>query len=135
MSKKTLGWRTLLVVPELETELRALRNCSGTMQVLHSINRKCTCTLYGVASRLVRLDLDTERRALRTCSGTMQVGTLFLNLPLCMSHASRQWLRILWPFSGLGEWVVDAEERHPWLTEAVEAAGAAGGAGRPDRAA
>ena len=33
MSKKTLGWRTLLVVPELETELRALRHCSGTMQV------------------------------------------------------------------------------------------------------
>ena len=32
-SKKTLGWRTMLVVPELESELRTLRGCASTMQV------------------------------------------------------------------------------------------------------
>lgn len=33
MSKKSLGWRTMLVVPELETELRTLRHCTSTMRV------------------------------------------------------------------------------------------------------
>ena len=32
-SKKTLGWRTMLVVPELETELSILKNCATTMRV------------------------------------------------------------------------------------------------------
>ena len=31
-SKKTLGWRTMLVVPELESELRIAKRCSNTMQ-------------------------------------------------------------------------------------------------------
>lgn len=31
-SKKTLGWRTMLVVPELETELRILKGCANTMK-------------------------------------------------------------------------------------------------------
>ncbi len=31
-SKKTLGWRTMLVVPELESELRIAKSCSNTMQ-------------------------------------------------------------------------------------------------------
>lgn len=33
MSKKSLGWRTMLVVPELETELRTMRHCASTMRV------------------------------------------------------------------------------------------------------
>jgi len=31
-SKKTLGWRTMLVVPELESELRIAKRCANTMQ-------------------------------------------------------------------------------------------------------
>lgn len=31
-SKKTLGWRTMLVVPELETELCILKGCATTMK-------------------------------------------------------------------------------------------------------
>ena len=32
-SKKTLGWRTMLVIPELETELSILKGCATTMRV------------------------------------------------------------------------------------------------------
>jgi 5' nucleotidase family len=53
MSKKTLGWRTLLVVPELETELRALHHCSGTMQVPQVPLLERTCRL-SVATSSVR---------------------------------------------------------------------------------
>lgn len=33
LSKKTLGWRTMLVVPELETEIRILRQNTSIAQV------------------------------------------------------------------------------------------------------
>lgn len=37
-SKKSLGWRTMLVVPELETELRVLSRCKVNA-ALESANR------------------------------------------------------------------------------------------------
>lgn len=33
LSKKTLGWRTMLVIPELETEIRILLQNTGITQV------------------------------------------------------------------------------------------------------
>ena len=36
-SKKTLGWRTMLVVPELESELRIAKRCANTMQARTAI--------------------------------------------------------------------------------------------------
>lgn len=38
-SKKSLGWRTMLVVPELETELRVLSRCKGNMQELLALRQ------------------------------------------------------------------------------------------------
>lgn len=39
-SKKALGWRTMLVIPELETELDVLEHCKGNMQELRVLRQQ-----------------------------------------------------------------------------------------------
>ena len=45
-SKKTLGWRTMLVVPELETELEVQAAHAGVMRELKALRQQvgiCQC--------------------------------------------------------------------------------------------
>ena len=46
-SKKTLGWRTMLVVPELETELEVQASHSGVMRELKALRQQVGATGVG----------------------------------------------------------------------------------------
>ena len=87
-SKKTLGWRTMLVVPELESELRIAKRCANTMQARSVIAAQEDCdttnvcgpSLYLWPSEWVAdaiaalnvLDVDQQPQELRTLRETRE---------------------------------------------------------------
>ena len=62
-SKKTLGWRTMLVVPELETELeiQVLQLAHLLLGMSHSVTFLAISTDLGVAGRSSLLSVDDAK--------------------------------------------------------------------------
>ena len=61
-SKKTLGWRTMLVVPELESELRIAKRCANTMQARPAATMHEDCIPCDLAACRADSSVKTEQK-------------------------------------------------------------------------